>query len=180
MPLVLRSVKGSNLTANEVDGNFLFLSSSLDNFQTGSVASASYAANADLLDGLNSTVFATTGSNTFVGNQTINGTLAISSSLNKFASVASSANGANVLFTQATGSYSSAFFKYTAINGSNARTGEVMSVWTGNTISYAEVNPSDIGTSNITASVSLNASNVEFNIQTTSTGWVLKSIATYM
>jgi hypothetical protein len=200
MPLVLRSVKGSNLTANEVDGNFLFLSSSLDNFQTGSVASASYAANADLLDGLNSSVFtltssfqnftssqnilngkyATTGSNTFVGNQTINGTLALSSSLNNFASVASSANGANVLFTQATGSYSSAFFKYTAINGSNARTGEVMSVWTGNTISYAEVNPTDIGTSNITASVSLNASNVEFNIQTTSTGWVLKSIATYM
>ena len=70
MPLVLRSVKGSNLTANEVDGNFLFLSSSLENFQTGSIASSSYAANADLFDGLNSTVFAKTGSNTFVGKQT--------------------------------------------------------------------------------------------------------------
>lgn len=37
--------------------------------------SASYASNAELLDGLNSTVFATTGSNTFNGNQTISGSL---------------------------------------------------------------------------------------------------------
>jgi hypothetical protein len=39
------------------------------------VATASYAINADLLDGLDSTVFATTGSNIFVGNQTITGSL---------------------------------------------------------------------------------------------------------
>jgi hypothetical protein len=44
-------------------------------------ASASYAANADLLDGLNSTVFATTGSNTFVGNQTISGSTIIRDNL---------------------------------------------------------------------------------------------------
>lgn len=41
----------------------------------GSVTSASYALNADTLDGLNSTVFATTGSNTFIGNQTITGSI---------------------------------------------------------------------------------------------------------
>jgi len=47
---------------------------------TGSLSgTSSYAANADLLDGLDSTVFATTGSNTFVGNQTISGSLSISS-----------------------------------------------------------------------------------------------------
>jgi hypothetical protein len=40
-------------------------------------STASYANNADLLDGLNSTVFATTGSNTFVGNQIISGSLTI-------------------------------------------------------------------------------------------------------
>ncbi len=39
------------------------------------VVSASYASNADLLDGKNSTVFATTGSNTFIGNQTVTGSL---------------------------------------------------------------------------------------------------------
>jgi hypothetical protein len=36
---------------------------------------SSYATNADLFDGLNSTVFATTGSNVFNGNQTITGSL---------------------------------------------------------------------------------------------------------
>ena len=47
----------------------------------GSIQSASYAQNADLLDGLNSTVFATTGSNIFAGNQLITGSVILSSSL---------------------------------------------------------------------------------------------------
>jgi len=52
----------------------------------GSVVSASYsstssyALNADLLDGKDSTIFATTGSNVFIGNQTITGSLNISGS----------------------------------------------------------------------------------------------------
>ena len=41
---------------------------------------ASYASNAELFDGLNSTVFATTGSNQFNGSQTITGSLLISGS----------------------------------------------------------------------------------------------------
>lgn len=45
-----------------------------------SVLSASYAYNADFLDGKDSTVFATTGSNTFVGSQTITGSLNVSGS----------------------------------------------------------------------------------------------------
>ena len=45
-------------------------------------ATASYAANADLLDGLNSTVFATTGSNTFVGNQIVSGSSTVSNTGN--------------------------------------------------------------------------------------------------
>ena len=43
---------------------------------TGSLfGTASYAENADLLDGKDSTIFATTGSNSFNGNQTITGSL---------------------------------------------------------------------------------------------------------
>jgi len=42
---------------------------------SGSIASASYASNAELLDGRDSTIFATTGSNIFSGNQTICGNL---------------------------------------------------------------------------------------------------------
>ena len=42
--------------------------------------SAAYASNADLFDGLNSTIFATTGSNTFRGTETISGSLVVTGS----------------------------------------------------------------------------------------------------
>ena len=49
---------------------------------TGSLlGTASYASNSDLLDGIDSTRLATTGSNTFIGNQTITGSLSVSGSL---------------------------------------------------------------------------------------------------
>jgi hypothetical protein len=48
---------------------------------TGSLlGTASYASNANLLDGKDSSVFASTGSNIFVGNQTISGSLVVSGS----------------------------------------------------------------------------------------------------
>lgn len=48
---------------------------------TGSLfGTSSYASNANSLNGKNSTVFATTGSNTFIGNQTVTGSLATSGS----------------------------------------------------------------------------------------------------
>jgi hypothetical protein len=46
-------------------------------FSVASAVSASYAANADLLDGQDSSVFATTGSNQFNGSQTITGSLTV-------------------------------------------------------------------------------------------------------
>ena len=56
MPIVYRLTKGSPLTHAELDGNFQFL--------TGSINSISGA-------------YATTGSNTFIGNQTIQGNLSV-------------------------------------------------------------------------------------------------------
>lgn len=53
----------------------------VNNGITGSLfGTASYANNANLLDGKDSTIFATTGSNTFRGNQTITGSLTVSGS----------------------------------------------------------------------------------------------------
>jgi hypothetical protein len=63
-------VSGSNASLNSL---------TVSNGITGSLfGTASYASNSDLLDGLNSTVFATTGSNRFNGNQTITGSLIVS------------------------------------------------------------------------------------------------------
>jgi cytoskeletal protein CcmA (bactofilin family) len=63
-------VSGSNASLNSL---------TVSNGITGSLfGTASYALNSDLLDGLNSTVFATTGSNQFNGNQIITGSLTLS------------------------------------------------------------------------------------------------------
>jgi len=85
------------------------------------------------------------------------------------------------LFTQAVGSYTSAFFKYTVSNGSNARSGEVMAVLSGSTVQYTDNSTLDIGsTTPVTCSVSVVSSDVQFNIQTNTSGWRIKTIATFM
>ncbi len=67
---VTGSISGSNVVATT--GNFAVLSASAIH---GSIQSASFAENASLLDGKDSLTFATTGSNTFVGTETITGSL---------------------------------------------------------------------------------------------------------
>jgi len=62
-------VSGSNASLNSL---------TVSNGITGSLfGTASYASNSDLLDGLNSTVFATTGSNIFTGAQIISSSLTV-------------------------------------------------------------------------------------------------------
>ena len=70
------------------------------------VLTSSYANNADLLDGLNSTVFATTGSNTFNGNQTITGSTTITGSqIISGSSVSTLGYTGSLLGTASTASY---------------------------------------------------------------------------
>jgi hypothetical protein len=108
-------------------------------------------------------------------------TFTIGNTLNTTYTVTSSIVGANNLFTQATGSYTSAFFKYTVSNGANARAGEVMTVWNGGTTTYTDTSTTDIGdTSAVTCSAAIVSNNIQFNIYTGTSGWKLKSLATYM
>jgi len=66
---------------NAVSSSFASTASYVLNAISSSYAlSASYTSNADLLDGKNSTIFATTGSNTFIGDQVITGSLLVSGS----------------------------------------------------------------------------------------------------
>ena len=77
---------GSNIFGNLATNNQIFTGSVLISGSitvSGSVTNnltASYALNADALDGINSTQLATTGSNIFRGNQSITGSLIVSSS----------------------------------------------------------------------------------------------------
>ena len=99
----------------------------------------------------------------------------------QYATVTSSINGSNIVFNVATGSYSSAFFKYTVASASNARSGEIMSVWNGSTVTFTDNSTTDIGTTTaVTSSVAISASNAQLTMQTNTAGWRIKSIATFI
>jgi hypothetical protein len=112
MPLVLRSEKGSQLTFNEMDGNFTYLE---ELSQTGSFT-GSFIGDGSGLTGIPGVTpiatgsFATTGSNQFNGGQSISGSAVISGSLLQGAqSIASGIfSHAEGRFTTASGNYSHA------------------------------------------------------------------------
>jgi hypothetical protein len=99
----------------------------------------------------------------------------------KTATVASSIAGANNLFTDSTGSFSGAKYLYTVTNGTNARTGEVLAIWAGGSVQYTDNSTLDLGsTTAVTASVSIVTAQAQFNVQTNTSGWTIKSQVTYI
>jgi len=199
-----------NLTINNTNANEIILSSQtssmsvasssyaqtasyVENAQTASYVlnavsssyslnstSASYALNSTSASyALNSTnaVNATSASNFVITN-----TLVFDNTLTDAAVVASSVVGSNNVFTRNTGSYTSAFFKYTVANGTNARSGEVMAVWNGTSVQYTDFSTLDIGSTRsvVTASVVLVGTDVQFNMQTNTSGWSIKSLVTFI
>jgi hypothetical protein len=56
-----------------------------------------------------------------------------------------------------------------------------MSVWNGCTVRYTETSTTDIGSTNaVTASVSIVTAQAQFNINTSTSGWTVRSTVTYM
>ena len=76
-----------------------------------------------------------------------------------------------------TGSYSGAFVNYTAISSSNARAGQLMSVWRNGTASYTETTTTDIGdTSQIAFDVVMTGSVARIAVSASlTTGWQVKT-----
>ena len=122
-----------------------------------------------------------TGSLSATGSTNLSGPVTIGISNITTNTIASSAAGANLVFNQATGSYTSAKYLYTVSNGANARTGEVIAVWNGTTTQFTDFSTLDIGTTTaVTASVSIVTAQAQFNVQTTNSGWRIKSQVTYL
>ena len=66
-------------------------------------------------------------------------------------------------------------------SGSNSRSGEVIAVWNGGTAEYTDFSTVDIGnTSPVTASATIVTSQIQFNMQTNTGGWRIKTLATFM
>lgn len=135
--------------------------------QSGSVATASYA------------TYAETAS--YSSNFVIQSTLALNGTLTDTAAVASTIVGSNNLFTQDTGSRTSAFCKYTIVKSNNARIGEFITVWNGTTTTYYDNSTTDIGnTADITFQSSIVTGQIQINAIAASSGWTIKMLTTYI
>jgi hypothetical protein len=144
------------------------------------IAIANYSGISGSLENTVSASYAVTAS--YADTFTVKDDLFVGSSLTDYATVTSSISGENNLFTKATGSYASGFFKYVVMKGAARRAGEIIAVWnTTGTASFTDFTSTDIGdTSAVTASVEIAGSNIEFNIQTNNSGWTLRSVGTFM
>jgi hypothetical protein len=84
--------------------------------------------------------------------------------------------GAVIVSSNATGSFNSAFYNYSISSGSDARAGQIMSIWNGTTIRYTEVTTTDIGNTN-SALFAVGISGANVQLQFTSSGvWSVRSI----
>jgi len=111
---------------------------------------------------------------------TVTGSVNIGPSTITTATVTSTV-GSNTVFTQVTGSYTSAFYKYTFTSQSNARAGEVMAIWNGTSVQFTDNSTPDIGnTAAVTSSVSISGANVVLSTYTPTAGWAIKSQVTYI
>lgn len=112
---------------------------------------------------------------------TIANTLTLDETLIDFAKINSTIVGTNNLFQQATGSYTSAYGKYTAYKGANSRAGEFVTSWNGTTTSYYDNSTVDIGnTTDITFQSSIVTSQIQINSTALSSGWTIKMLITYL
>lgn len=150
-------------------------------FPTTGVAIASFSGIAGSPNATTASYAVTATTASYAYNLNVANQLIIDQTLTDYHVVPSSAPGSNNMFNRATGSYSSAFFKYTVANGNNARTGEIMAVWAGGSIQYTDNSTLDIGdTSGVVAEAVIAASSIQFNITTADSGWKLKSLGTFM
>ena len=178
--LLIDDITGTTDVGSQITNKYgIFQSGSLDkNYFAGSTTFAG-GVTGSLLGTATTASYAATAS--FSQNLTVGSSLTIDQTLTDYATVASSIAGSNNLFTQDTSSYTSAFFKYTVSNGGNTRTGEVIAAWNGTTTEFTDFSTVDIGnTTAVTASISIVSGQVQFNVQTNSSGWRIKSLATFM
>jgi hypothetical protein len=88
-------------------------------------------------------------------------------------------NGNNTIYSIPTSTYTGAFFDYTLISSGStgARSGTIMSIWSGSTAQFLETTTPSIGsTTGVTFSVAVSGSNAILSSSATTAGWVVKTI----
>ena len=85
--------------------------------------------------------------------------------------------GLSTVYSLPMSAYTGAFFDYTVTNTGGARAGNIMSIFSGNTVNFTDDTTTDIGsTSGITFSMSADSTNALLQVSATTTGWEVKTI----
>ena len=88
-----------------------------------------------------------------------------------------SAAGAFTVYELPTASYDGAFFEYTARSGSNARAGQIMSIWSGSQVNFTETATTDFGsTTGLAFTMIVTGSNFALTGSVTTADWIIKTI----
>jgi len=91
--------------------------------------------------------------------------------------VLNSSTGLSTVYSVPMSAYTGAWFEYTVKNSGGARAGQIMSIFSGNTVNFTETTTTDIGsTSDITFSMSADSTNTLLQVSATTTGWEVKTI----
>jgi hypothetical protein len=115
------------------------------------------------------------------GSLSVTNTLSLDGNLMDSFLISSTSAGSNNLFTQATGSYTSAHGKYTVYKGANTRAGEFVTAWNGTTTSNYDNSTADIGlTTDVSFTSSIVTGQIQINANTLSSGWTVKMLVTYL
>jgi len=85
--------------------------------------------------------------------------------------------GLSTVYSLPMSAYTGAFFDYTVTNTGGARAGNIMSIFSGNTVEFEDAPTNDIGsTSGITFTMSADSTNALLQVSATTTGWEVKTI----
>ena len=89
----------------------------------------------------------------------------------------SASTGTTNIYSIPTSAYTGAFFDYTVSDGTNLRAGNIMSIWSGTSVNFTEVNTTDFGnTSGITFNMVVSSGNAILRTSGTTAGWTVKTI----
>jgi hypothetical protein len=85
--------------------------------------------------------------------------------------------GSNTIYSIPTSTFTGGFFDYVLSNSGNLRSGSIMSVWSGTTVSYSDTSTLDIGnTTAVDMVMSISGSNALLQASASTTGWTIKTI----
>jgi hypothetical protein len=111
------------------------------------------------------------------GSTRLNGAVTVASASIQSQNTSSLASGTQTISTNATASFTAAFYNYTLASGSNTRAGQFIATWNDGSIQYMDNSTVDIGsTLPVALTASLSGANVLLTSTLPSTGWTIKTL----